>query len=73
MTDVNGILILSCTYQWSSKHLKDKSEAVNDINDYFGEGWVKLSEIDYEYKIRSNERYSLLFLLHAVAYQRVGV
>ncbi|MGY3914045.1 SAM-dependent methyltransferase [Aeromonas australiensis] len=71
-TAFNGVLVLSCTYQWNKKHLKEESEAVNDINDYFGEGWAKLSEDEYEYKIRFNERYSLLFLSHIVAYKKVG-
>lgn len=70
-TALNGVLVLSCTYQWSKKHLKNESEAVDDINDYFGEGWEKLSEDENEYKIRFNDRYSLLFLSHIVAYKKV--
>nr|WP_275440585.1 SAM-dependent methyltransferase [Vibrio sp. Of7-15] len=71
-TAFNGVLVLSCTYQWNKKHLKEESEAVNDINDYFGDGWEKLSEDEHEYKIRFNERYSLLFLSHIVAYKKVS-
>ncbi|UTV26614.1 methyltransferase-like protein 9 [Photobacterium atrarenae] len=71
-TALNGMLILSCTYQWSKKHLKEESEAVDDINDYFGINWEKISEDEIEYKIRFNERYSLLFLSHVVAYKKVG-
>lgn len=71
-TALNGVLVLSCTYQWNKKHLKEESEAVNDINDYFSEGWKKLSEAEHEYKMRFNERYSLLFLSHIVAYKKVG-
>ncbi|MEJ2765941.1 methyltransferase domain-containing protein [Photobacterium sp. MCCC 1A19761] len=71
-TALNGVLVLSCTYQWSKKHLKNESEAVDDINDYFGVNWEKLSEDEIEYKIRFNERYSLLFLSHVVAYKKVG-
>ncbi|MFS1487979.1 hypothetical protein BCU41_026285 [Vibrio lentus] len=60
-TALNGVLVLSCTYQWNKKHLKVESEAVDDINDYFGEGWVQLSEDENEGQVRFNERYSLLF------------
>lgn len=70
-TAVNGVLVLSCTYQWNKKHLKDESEAVDDINNYFGSRWVKLSEGEHEFKIRINERYSLLFLSHIVTYQKM--
>lgn len=72
-TALNGVLVLSCTYQWNKKHLKVESEAVDDINDYFGEGWVQLSEDENEYKVRFNERYSLLFLSHVVAYKKISV
>ena len=70
-TTSNGVLVLSCTYQWSKKHLKNASEAVDDINEYFGQGWEKLSEDENEYKIRFNERYSLLFLSHIVVYKKI--
>lgn len=63
-TDNAGVAVLSCSYQWNKKHLKDESEALDDINEYFGDDWQKLSEDDHEYKIRFNERYSLLFLTH---------
>lgn len=69
-TALAGVLVLSCSYQWSSKHLKNKNEEINDINAYFGEGWEKLSEDENEYRIRFNERYSLLFLSHVVAYRK---
>lgn len=72
-TAINGILVLSCSYQWNKKHIKNELEAVDDINDYFGVGWEKLSEDDNEYRIRFNERYSLLFLAHIVAYRKVRV
>ena len=72
-TAQDGFLFLSCTYQWSRKHLKKESEALDDINEYFGEGWVKLSEDEHEYRVRFNERYSLLFLSHVVGYKRISV
>ncbi|MBJ7554484.1 hypothetical protein MSP8887_03308 [Marinomonas spartinae] len=71
-TVLNGILFVSCSYQWNKKHLKDENEAVDDINDYFDHGWVKLSEKEIEYKVRYNERYSLLFLSHIVAYKKIS-
>ncbi|MBW3695503.1 SAM-dependent methyltransferase [Vibrio sp. T187] len=71
-TTLNGVLVLSCTYQWSKKHLKEANEAVDDINEYFGKGWEKLSEDENEYKIRVNDRHSLLFLSHIVAYKKIA-
>jgi len=69
-TVLSGVLVLSCSYQWNKKHLKNKREAVDDINDYFGDGWEKLAEDEHEYKIRFNDRYSKLFLTHIVAYRK---
>jgi len=69
-TDNTGVVILSCSYQWNKKHLKIQSEALDDINEYFDDKWLKLAEDDHEYRIRINERHSLLFLTHIVAYQR---
>ncbi|GLQ74047.1 methyltransferase domain-containing protein [Vibrio penaeicida] len=71
-TKLDAILVLSCTYQWNKKHLKDENEAVDDINEYFGEAWEKLSEDEVEYKLRVNERYSYLFLSHVVIYKKVN-
>ncbi|BCL72827.1 SAM-dependent methyltransferase [Vibrio nigripulchritudo] len=65
-----GALVLSCTYQWNKKHLKNEGEAVDDINEYFDESWEYLDEKELEYKIRINERFSYLFLSHTVIYQR---
>lgn len=72
-TSKDGVLFLSCSYQWSKKHLKKESEAIDDINEYFGDHWIKLSEDEHEYRIRFNERYSLLFLTHVVAYKKCAV
>lgn len=72
VTAKDGVLFLSCSYQWSKKHLKKGCESVDDINEYFGEGWVKLSEDEHEYRIRFNERYSMLFLSHIVGYKRIN-
>ncbi|MFM2485205.1 methyltransferase domain-containing protein [Celerinatantimonas yamalensis] len=72
-TALNGILVLSCSYQWQKKHLKNMDEAVDDINTYFGDGWLALAEDDHEYKIRMNERFSLMFLTHVVAYKKVAI
>ncbi|RXJ74460.1 hypothetical protein CS022_02370 [Veronia nyctiphanis] len=69
-TNKGGVLFLSCTYQWKKYHFDDESVPLNDINDYFGDGWEKLDESDYEYKIRFNERFSRLFMTHIVAYRK---
>ncbi|WP_333004978.1 SAM-dependent methyltransferase [Vibrio coralliilyticus] len=68
---IGGVLALSCTYQWSDKHLKVPSERINDINEYFDRTWQKLDDQEFEYRFRVNERYSMLFLSHTVIYQRL--
>jgi uncharacterized membrane protein YvbJ len=69
-TKSGGIVVLSCSYQWSKKHLNDFKEAVDDINDYFNTGWQKVGESEFDYKFRFNERYALLFLSHVVVYKK---
>ncbi|WP_367646173.1 hypothetical protein [Vibrio rotiferianus] len=69
-TNVGGILVASCTYQWNKKHIQNMDEAVDDINDYFDQNWQRVSEANHEYRIRFNDRFSRLFLSHAVAYIR---
>ena len=71
-TRVNGVLVLSCSYQWSSKHLKNPDDASADINQYFNANWTKIGETELEYRFRFNERFSRLFLSHVVMYMRTG-
>lgn len=70
-TKPNGILALSCSYQWSKKHLSDFSEAIDNINDYFSSSWLKIEESEFNYKFRFNERYSRMFLSHVVVYKKL--
>lgn len=69
-TNVGGILVASCTYQWNKKHIQNMDDAVDDINEYFDQNWQRVSEANHEYRIRFNDRFSRLFLSHAVAYIR---
>tara|TARA_R110001599_G_scaffold169700_2_gene359689 strand:+ start:890 stop:1669 length:780 start_codon:yes stop_codon:yes gene_type:complete len=71
-TRLNGVLALSCSYQWSSKHLKNPDDASADINQYFDKNWKKIGETEIEYRFRFNERFSRLFLSHVVMYMRAG-
>ena len=70
-TRSGGLLFLSCSYQWSKKHLIRSSEITRDINEYFDEGWTKIAEDEHEYKHRVNDRYSQLFLSHIVGYKKI--
>ena len=56
-TRAGGVLVLSCSYQWSKAHLQNSDEAVTDINSYFNADWKKLNEAEIEYRFRYNERY----------------
>lgn len=69
-TKPGGVLVLSCTYQWSKKYLTNPQEMVNDINEYFDSSWEKLGETEIEYRFRHNERFSQLFCPHVVVYQK---
>jgi SAM-dependent methyltransferase len=70
-TKVGGLMVVSCTYQWNAKHIKNEDEAVDDIKEYFAEGWRLVSEADHEYRIRFNDRFARQFLSHVVAYIRM--
>ncbi|MEN2269902.1 SAM-dependent methyltransferase [Vibrio diabolicus] len=70
-TKVGGLMVVSCTYQWNAKHIKNEDEAVDDIKAYFAEGWRLVSEADHEYRIRFNDRFARQFLSHVVAYIRM--
>ncbi|EEZ82362.1 hypothetical protein VMC_28060 [Vibrio alginolyticus 40B] len=61
-TNVGGLIVVSCTYQWNAKHIKNKEEAVDDIKEYFAEGWRLVSEAEHEYRIRFNDRFARQFL-----------
>jgi hypothetical protein len=70
-TKLDGVLALSCSYQWSKKHLQDLREVVTDIKSYFDDSWELLEEIDLDDKFRFNERYSKLFSCHVVLFKKI--
>lgn len=70
-TRIGGILVLSCSYQWSKLHLANRNDAVSDINQYFDDKWQQIGEKELEYRFRFNERYSQLFLSHVVMFKKL--
>ncbi len=69
-TKQGGILAMSCSYQWSKKHLMNFDEVVNNINCYFNDSWELVREAEIDYKFRFNERFSQSFLCHTVLYRK---
>jgi SAM-dependent methyltransferase len=66
----SGIVLLSCTYQWSDKYIGNASDPVKDINDLFDSRWTFLGETNLQFRLRVYERYWMSFLSHVVAYQK---
>jgi hypothetical protein len=64
-----GVLLLSCTYQWSEKYIGNASNPVKDISEFFDSRWTFLGETNLPFRIRVFERYWMTFLSHVVAYQ----
>ncbi len=65
-----GILVLSCTYQWSAKYLGNAPvRPIRDINDLFSSTWALLGETNLPFQVRVNERYWKAFLSHVVIWQ----
>jgi SAM-dependent methyltransferase len=64
----NGVLALSCTYQWNDKYVSDEFQ-LDDIKKFFLD-WKCLGETNVEFKCRRNERYWLTFLSHVVLLQK---
>ena len=81
-TAPDGILALSCSYQWSKKYLGTTTERVDkllepatemptmNINELFSDGWTHLNESNIEFKVRRNERHWVRFLSHVSVFRR---
>ncbi len=66
-----GLLALSCTYQWQNKYTGNAVKLIDNIHELFGPGWKFFGEANIPFQVRSNERYWLRFLSHAVVYQNL--
>ena len=64
-TAKNGLLVLSCTYQWQDKYLGNAGVIIQNITDLFLHDWHLVHEIDIPFYFRVNERYWMSFLSHA--------
>ena len=64
-TRKNGILVVSDSYQWPSKHCHDQQFVIENLKDFFKEhSWKVLDERNIEFKLRHNERHWCSFLSH---------
>lgn len=66
----NGLLAISCTYQWNDKYFKSNDEQITDIKDLFDNEWLLLGEDEIEFRCRRNERHLLTFMSHATVLQK---
>lgn len=66
----NGLLAISCTYQWNDKYFKSNDEQITDIKDLFENEWLLLGEDEIEFRCRRNERHWLTFLSHTIVLQK---
>jgi len=68
-TAPDGVLLLSCTYQWNDKYIGNAPELVRDINQLFDSSWTFISETNLPFQVRVYERYWMTFLSHVVVYR----
>lgn len=56
-TNLNGILALSCTYQWHENYLNPSEKPIVNVSTLFDERWELLGKTNLEYRFRRNERF----------------
>lgn len=67
-----GVLVLSCTYQWNDKYLGNAPlDPISNIAHLFKAGWKPLGEMNLPFALRANERHWLTFLSHVMIFQKV--
>jgi hypothetical protein len=69
-TASEGILALSCTYQWNKKYIRGDEPLITNITDLFKGGWRLIEEADIEFKCRRFERHWTTFLSHVCILQK---
>ncbi len=67
----NGVLALTCTYQWQTKYIGNATKQIQNINDLFGADWERLGEANIPFQVRANERHWLKFLSHALILRQI--
>lgn len=70
-TAPDGILVLSCTYQWNEKYIENQAPEIKNINHLFQNGWKLLNETNIPFKVRRHERFWMHFLSHVSIFQKM--
>ena len=70
-TAENGLLALSCTYQWNDKYIAPERQTISNIAELFGQEWHLLGETNVEFKCRRVERHWLAFLSQVLIFQKM--
>ena len=71
-TSPNGILAISCTYQWRKNFLGINKPPFKNLRSQFGEEWEVLKEEELPFSIRINERFWYTFLSQVLYLKRKG-
>ena len=74
-TSVNpdGILVLSCTYQWQNKYIGNAGYQIKDINELFDSRWLQLNQTNLPFQCRVNERHWMNFMSHVGVFQKLPI
>jgi SAM-dependent methyltransferase len=69
-TAPNGVLVMSCTYQWQDRYVGSGSKLIKNLDELMEPGWIPLNETNIPFKVRVNERHWMQFLSHVVVYRK---
>jgi hypothetical protein len=67
----NGVLALSCTYQWQDKYIGAGTRQIPNIKELFNGDWQLLNEANLPFQFRVYERYWMTFLSHVCIWRRL--
>ncbi len=68
-----GLLCVSCTYQWPSKHLNVGESTIEDLCQCFGSSWEIVDEVELDYSLRLNHRCRYVFDSHLVIVKKLSI
>jgi hypothetical protein len=70
-TNVNGFLIVSCTFLWQKKYPWSKGAPFKNLRSQFGGNWEVVREDNLPFSIRVNERFWYTFLSQVLYLRRL--
>jgi hypothetical protein len=67
----DGLLAVSCTYQWQDKYIGTGTRQIPNIKELFQGDWQLLTEANIPFQFRVNERHWMTFLSHVCVWRRL--